>query len=205
MALKREWIICATFATFFITGYLFILLNSLPLYYLSIAAGLASIPSALLLYRGEIAVDFRSSVLQLSILISSFIILLFFFLLTDARWGILIPIIFIAPVLIEEFNFRYLVQRIIFRGASPYVAVFLQSLLYVLYYSKYVVAGGGIGYPFPYNLLMMTSILGMGLIYGLLSKVTKNFIIPTTLHLVIWSLFPLFALYPWIASTLFPT
>jgi membrane protease YdiL (CAAX protease family) len=201
----RKWIIGAIFAAFFVSGYLFILLNSLALYYLSIAAGLLSIPSALILYRGEIVDDFRSSVMQLSILISSFIILLFFFLITDPRWGVLIPSIFIAPVLIEEFNFRYLLQRIIFRGASPYAAVILQSLFYVLYYSKYVVAGGGIGYPFPYNLLMMTSILGMGLLYGLLSKVTRNFLLPTTLHLVIWSLFPILALYPWIASTLFPT
>ena len=109
------------------------------------------------------------------------------------------------PVTIEEFNFRYLIQRLLFRNMSPYAALFLQALIYMAYYSKYAIADHGAAYPFPFNLLLLTSVLGMGMVYGVITKFSKNFLPAATLHFVIWALFPLLAHYPGIATTLLPT
>jgi membrane protease YdiL (CAAX protease family) len=196
----------AVFISFFIVSYVFILSNIDSLNYAAIGLGLISIPVSLLLFRKYVIIDFRSSVLQLAVLASAFLLLIFFFSITDLSWARVIPYILISPVLIEEFNFRYLLQHILMRKQKWYSSVIIQALVYSVFYSKYVVANHGAGFPFPYNILMLTSVFGMGVVYGLLSKVSRNFILPTTVHLVIWSLFPVIAIYaPGIASTLIPT
>ncbi len=201
----RKSVLVAVFLIFFISGFLFILLNSGILYLLSTGAGLLSIPLSIMFYRTDLARDLKSWVLPFSVLFSSFIILLFYFYVTDPSWARVIPILLVVPALLEEFNFRYVVQRLILRGLTPYGAVIAQSLIYVLYYSRYIFEDRGVGFPFPYNLLFLTSVFGMGVVYGMLSKLSKNFLLPTTVHFVLWSLFPILAHFPGIASTLVPS
>lgn len=198
----RPAILSSMFGLFFVTSYLFILTNLYLFYALSTAIGILTIPVTAVFYRDEVMKDFNSSVFFFIILLTTFMVLFFFISIIYYRWGSTIPAILVTPVLVEEFNFRYLLQRILLRKYSPYIVVFFQAVLYSLYYSKYVVAGGGAGFPFPYNLIMVTSMFGMGLMYGLLAKVSKNFFLPATLHLTIWSI------VPWlpaaIASTIVP-
>ncbi|MCL4447156.1 MAG: CPBP family intramembrane metalloprotease [Thermoplasmatales archaeon] len=205
MGWVKKSLLVADFLIFFVASFLFIILNNEDSYFLSQFTGLLSIPLVLLFFKGELVQDFRSPIIPLAILMSSFIVLVFYFSITDPSWVSVLPTILIAPVLIEEFNFRYVLQRIFLRKMSPYSAVFVQGIFYVGFYSKYVIADHGLGFPFPYNLLMLSSVLGMGLVYGLLAKFTKNFLLSTSLHFILWGLFPVIAHYPGIASTLLPT
>ncbi|MCW6158973.1 MAG: CPBP family intramembrane metalloprotease [Thermoplasmatales archaeon] len=204
-----EWIkrslIGADFLLFFIAGFLFILFNSEFANYISIAAGIFSIPLSMVFFRNEVHQDFKTSMVQFSIFVSAFLLLIIFYYITDPSWAKFLPIILLTPVIIEEFNFRYLIQRLLFRNMSPYAALFLQALIYMAYYSKYAIADHGAAYPFPFNLLLLTSVLGMGMVYGVITKFSKNFLPAATLHFVIWALFPLLAHYPGIATTLLPT
>lgn len=206
---KMEWarksILAAVFLVFSISGFLFILLNNSTLYLASTVAGLVSIPLATLLYRTELSRDLKNWVFPFSVLFSSFIVLLFYFYVTDPSWAGAIPVLLVVPALLEEFNFRYVVQRLILRRVAPYGAVILQSLVFTLYYSRYTLVDHGAGFPFPYNLLFLSSVFGMGLVYGMLSKVTKNFILPTAVHFALWTLFPILAHFPGLASTLVPS
>ena len=201
----KKALLSADFLIFFIAGFLFILFNSELANYISIVAGLFSIPLSLLFFRSEMHQDFKASIVPFSILASVFALLTFYYYITDPSWAKFLPIIFLTPVIIEEFNFRYLIQRLLFRNMSPYVALFFQALFYMVYYSKYAIADHGAAYPFPFNLLLLTSVLGMGMVYGLLTKFSKNFLPAATLHFVIWALFPLLTHYPGIATTLLPT
>jgi len=202
MSRARQVILATMFSLFFATSYVFVLANNSLFYGMSIAIGILTIPVTVLLYRSEVTRDFSSSLIFFIILVTSLLVLVFFVSIIDYRWGSTIPAIFITPVLIEEFNFRYLLQRILLRKYSPYAVVLFQAILYSVYYSKYAVAGGGSGYPFPYNLILVSSMFGMGLMYGLLAKISRNFFLPATIHLLIWSVFPW--LPPAIASTILP-
>lgn len=194
------------FLSFSITAYFFILFNMVILNFASIAIGLISIPVSLYLFKDNLHIDFASSIPQIIILSLTFIGLIIVWEFIDPSWAVVIPYIFIVPVLIEEFNFRYLLQRLLLRKINPYSAVLMQALVYVVYYSKYVVADNGAGFPFPYNLSMILSVFGMGIAYGILSKLTKNFLLPTSVHLLVWALFPVMAqLSPGVASSLVPT
>lgn len=194
------------FLSFSITAYFFILFNMVILNFASIAIGLISIPVSLYLFKDNLHIDFASSIPQIIILSLTFIGLIIVWEFIDPSWAVVIPYIFIVPVLIEEFNFRYLLQRLLLRKINPYSAVLMQALVYVVYYSKYVVADNGAGFPFPYNLSMILSVFGMGIAYGILSKLTKNFLLPTSVHLLVWVLFPVMAqLSPGVASSLVPT
>lgn len=191
-----------TFAAFFALSYAFSLTDSSLFYWLSIAFGILTIPIAAVFNGKEMMNDFSLSIFYFILLVMVLVALTFFISIIDFRWGSTIPLIFITPVLVEEFNFRYLFQRIFLRKFSPYMAVFLQAILYSLYYAKYAIAAGGVAYPLPYNIILVTSMFGMGLLYGILAKLSKNFFLPSTIHLILWSLFPW--LPAAIASTILP-
>ena len=203
--LNKKYFLVAIFLIFIATSFLFILMNSRIFFFLNIVTGIITIPLSVYLFRTEISLDFKSSIVPFSMLLLSFVITVFYFSITDPSWALVLPSILIAPILIEEFNFRYLLQRLFLRSISPYLSLIVQALVYVLYYSKYVIADNGAGYPYPYNLLMLSSVFGMGIFYGLLAKFTKNCLLSSTVHFIIWSLFPILVHYPGLASTLIPT
>jgi len=203
--MKWQNVPALTFAILVLFMYLFTLSNLLLFYYSAVFFGLSSIPLTYFFYRREIAEDMKYAMVQVALLFIAFFSIFSFFLVVDRNWAINLPVLFFVPVLVEEFNFRYVLQRILLRSINRYGALLIQAVLYVLYYSRYVVADNGAGYPFPYNLLMLFSVTGMALIYGLLAAKTKNFIASTTLHFVIWGLFPLLAAYPALASVLVQT
>ncbi len=205
MGWAKKTLLAVDFLVFFAAGFYFIIFNDGMANLVSIAAGLLTIPITAFFFRDELVQDFRSVAIPLSLLASSLLILVFLFAVIDQGWLRFLPYILVSPVIIEEFNFRYVLQRILLRGLQEYVSVLAQAVVYVLYYSKYVVADHGAGFPFPYNVLMLTSVLGMGLIYGMVTKLSKNFILSATIHFTLWGLFPILAHFPGIASTLLPT
>ncbi len=190
------------FVIFFALSYTFSLTGNNSFYWASVLFGILTIPAAAALNGKEMMQDFSVSVLYFITLISVLVALTFFISIVDYRWGTTIPLIFITPVIVEEFNFRYLLQRVFLKKFSPYIALSLQAVLYSLYYARYAIAAGGVAYPFPYNIVLVTSMFGMGLVYGILAKLSKNFFLPATVHLILWSLFPW--LPAAIASTILP-
>ncbi|MGC8645430.1 MAG: CPBP family intramembrane glutamic endopeptidase [Thermoplasmata archaeon] len=203
--MKGRNLLLITFSTFFLMEYAFTLTNFLPLYYLGVSFGFAAVPLSLLLARKEIGDDLGSPAIQFSVLATAFASLVSFFVVYERSWAVTLPELFFVPVLLEEFNFRYVLQRILLREMRSYNALLLQALAYVSYYSRFVVANHGSGFPFPYNILMLSSVFGMSLVYGLLAMRTRNFIASTTLHFIIWAMFPILALVPGLASSLLPT
>ena len=190
------------FVIFFALSYTFSLTGNNSFYWASVLFGILTIPAAAALNGKEMMQDFSVSVLYFITLISVLVALTFFISIVDYRWGTTIPLIFITPVIVEEFNFRYLLRRVFLKKFSPYIALSLQAVLYSLYYARYAIAAGGVAYPFPYNIVLVTSMFGMGLVYGILAKLSKNFFLPATVHLILWSLFPW--LPAAIASTILP-
>lgn len=190
------------FVIFFALSYSFSLTGNSLFYWMSVSFGILTIPLAAIFSGKEMMHDFSVSVFYFILLITVLVALTFFISIIDYRWGSTIPLIFVTPVIVEEFNFRYLLQRIFLKRFSPYIAIFLQAILYSLYYAKYAIAAGGVAYPLPYNIILVTSMFGMGLLYGILAKFSKNFFLPSTVHLILWSLFPW--LPAAIASTILP-
>ena len=195
-------VLSSMFAIFFALSYAFTMTGMDAFYWASVAVGLLTIPVTVALNRRDFIRDSSASVVFFIILVATAVVLATLISLVDYRWGSTIPMILVTPVIVEEFNFRYLIQRVLLGRFSPYAAVFLQAVLYSLYYARYAIANGGIAYPFPYNIILVSSMFGMGLFYGVLSKLSKNFFLPATIHLALWSLFP------WIpaaiASTILP-
>ncbi len=200
MSRSRRVILVAMFAAFFVASYVFVITNIFAMYGASIVIGVLTIPVTAILYRKEVASDFSASLIYFIVLVASLVAMIFLVSIIDPNWGRFIPGMFITPVLIEEFNFRYLLQRFFLNRLSPYSAVFIQAIIYSVYYSRYLVSGPG--FPFPYNIMLITSMLGMGLLYGLLSKISKNFFLPATIHIALLSLLPW--LPPAIASSILP-
>ncbi|MEM3213116.1 MAG: CPBP family intramembrane glutamic endopeptidase [Thermoplasmatales archaeon] len=193
------------FLVFFVTEYLFIFFNIMFLYYIGLTAGLLSIPISFYSSKNEMKEDMKSSVVSIALLLTTFTLVLVFFSVFNKAWAVTLPELLVTPVLLEEFNFRYILQRILLRGIRRYDALILQAVVYVAYYSRYVTADHGAGFPFPYNMLMLSSVFSMGIVYGLLAMRTKSFLASTILHFLIWSMFPLLAHYPALASVLVPT
>jgi membrane protease YdiL (CAAX protease family) len=193
-------ILVAMFFAFFAMSYAFVVTNILLLYWISVAVGILTIPVTAALSWQDVSHDFSSSLIYFIMLIASLLVIFFFVSIIDFNWAKFIPGMFVTPVLIEEFNFRYLFQRILLKKISPYIAVFVQSVLYSGYYSRFVISGPG--FPFPYNFILISSMLGMGLVYGLLSKLSKNFFLPATLHIALLSILPW--LPAAVASTVLP-
>ncbi|MEM0138780.1 MAG: CPBP family intramembrane glutamic endopeptidase [Thermoplasmatales archaeon] len=201
----KRYSLLIPFSVFFAMEYLFIFLNITFLYYIGVIAGLLSIPASFFSSRDEMREDMRSSVPAIAVLITAFSLVVLFFSVFDRGWAVTLPELLVTPVLLEEFNFRYVLQRILLRGIRRYYALILQAVAYIAYYSRYVTADHGAGFPFPYNLLMLSSVFSMGIVYGLLAMRTRSFLASTSLHFLIWAMFPLLAHYPALASVLVPT
>ncbi|MEM0136467.1 MAG: hypothetical protein QXU18_14775, partial [Thermoplasmatales archaeon] len=72
-------LLIANFLIFLITGFLFTISNFRSSYTISQITGLLSILIVFFYFRSELLQDFRSPFLLLSLLISSFVVLVFFF------------------------------------------------------------------------------------------------------------------------------
>jgi len=107
-----------TFAILVLFMYLFTLSNLLLFYYSAVFFGLSSIPLTYFFYRREIAEDMKYAMVQVALLFIAFFSIFSFFLVVDRNWAINLPVLFFVPVLVEEFNFRYVLQRILLRSIN---------------------------------------------------------------------------------------
>ncbi|MEM0141568.1 MAG: CPBP family intramembrane glutamic endopeptidase [Thermoplasmatales archaeon] len=204
MKIKQVSLI-TSFSAFFISEYLFITLNLSALYYVGVTAGLLSVPVAAIFMKKEMKEDSKLFIPTFAILLVVLFSLTVFFYISDRSWAVTLPELLITPVFLEEFNFRYVIQRLLLRRLKMHSSLLIQAVIYVTYYSRYVTADHGAGFPFPYNMLMLTSVFGMALVYGLIAMKTRCFLASTILHFIIWGLFPILALFPALASSLVPT
>ncbi len=148
---------------------------------------------------------FNSIIWVIFLIVSVIISLLILYITRNGNWISVALFIIIYPSLFEETIFRgYILFSL--RKNGILISILLSSVIYLLYYSRFIFLDNYRAFPFPYNAMMMLSMFSMGLIYSLLDLKINNIYPSTIIHYLIWSLFPILAVIsPALASLLVPT
>ncbi len=193
--------------SYIIFGYVFTLTSNGYFFWLSLLMGLSLIYIAFVFSKADTVRDFSAHIpllILLLVLLPLFVIL--FYVFGEDLWANSLLLVILYPVLTEEFAFRYVLQKKLLKNVFWLNAIIIQGIVYAIYYSRLLVVGGGVGFPFPYNFLMIISVLSMGLLYGFLTHATRNIYLSATIHFSIWALFPIMVVIsPAAASILVPT
>lgn len=89
------------------------------------------------------------------------------------------------PVLIEEFNFRFILIVLLRRRFAPGQAVVVQALLYALFYGSFLVFYPS-GFPGVFMELFIFDNFAMAILYGFIYYFRKNFYIPASIHMSLY-------------------
>ncbi len=89
------------------------------------------------------------------------------------------------PVFLEEFNFRFIIIVFLKRYIGEGRAVIIQSLLYSVAYSNYLVFSPT-GYPGLYLELFIIDNIAMACIYGAIYYLRKNIYIDISIHMSLY-------------------
>lgn len=148
---------------------------------------------------------FKSCLWVASLITSVILSIIILYFTENGGWIVTALFIILYPALFEEIIFRGYVLFSLKKHGNL-ISVVLSSVIYVLYYSRFVFLDNFKAFPFPYNVMMLLSMFSMGLIYSLLDLKINNIYPSTIIHYLIWSLFPILAVMsPALASLLVPT
>lgn len=89
------------------------------------------------------------------------------------------------PVLIEEFNFRFIILVLLRRKFEMGQAVVVQALLYSLFYGSFLLFYPS-GFPGIFMELFIFDNFAMAILYGFTYYFRKNFYIAATIHMSLY-------------------
>lgn len=103
---------------------------------------------------------------------------------------------------IEILAFPVLFEELLFRGfflnfnskRNPVLLMILQSFYYTLYYSRLIFLNDFKAFPFPYSIILLSSMFGMAVIYYIIDYEMKSIYPSVILHYIIWASFPILAI-----------
>lgn len=195
------------FIVYVTSGYSFIILNIMILYTISFISGILSV---IFLIIHVISTKDRLFLINWHLILIFPAILLISMIFYEAidytSWSQSLILVIFYPVVTEEIFFRYYIQQILLKNINPISAIIIQSLCYLIYYSRFLIVDNGKAFPFPYNIIMAISIFGMGTFYGILTYAFKNIYVSSIVHFIIWSSFPMISIIsPGIASSIIPS
>ncbi len=190
-----------------ISGYLFIIFNLILLFMISLLSGAFSV-----IFLVVHVMSTRDKLFMMHWQLVMFLLLimvgsaLIYYALGYIVWAESLLLVILYPVATEEIFFRYYIQQILLKEINPVSAIIIQSSCYSMYYTRFLIIDNGRAFPFPYNIIMLISIFGMGTFYGVLTYLFKNIYVSSIVHFTIWTLFPLISIIsPGIASSIIPS
>lgn len=127
-------------------------------------------------------------------------------------WGYLFALHGFSPLymfyelaFIDEFNFRFLVPTVLSHYISREMSVLVQALLFTALYANYIVFEPA-AYPGLYAPLYLISIFAMGIIYGTVAYLRRNFYLDLVIHQSLYDIIYFSPPIPgWIAYSFLPT
>ena len=159
---------------------------------------LAPLFMVILIYmRGNLQENLRKLVLSRDIIIFMTVISAWFYVYAVYGASIsYLEVVIYVPVFIEELNFRYVMITYLAPIVRRGMAVIIQAILYVTFYSVVLIASPG-GYPGIFSEFFLIDMFSIGLIYGSLYFIRKNIYIDMALHFTLWAMIPFTP--PWLA------
>ncbi|OWP56222.1 MAG: hypothetical protein B2I17_06975 [Thermoplasmatales archaeon B_DKE] len=159
------------------------------LYYLYL--GLTPFFLLILIYlRGDLKKNLSRLILSRDLIILLVVITAWFYLYAVYRDSLsYLAVVLYVPVLLEELNFRYVIITYlapIFRGG---MAVIIQAVLYVAFYSIVLITYPA-GYPGILSEFFLMDMFSIGLIYGSIYFLRKNIYIDMAIHFSLWAMIP---------------
>ena len=144
----------------------------------------------LIYLRGNLRENLSKLMLSRDIIIFFVAISAWFYTYAVYRAGTsYLEVVLYAPVLLEEINFRYVMINYLAPIARGGIAVILQALLYMFFYSAVLIASPG-GYPGIFAEFFLIDMFSIGLIYGSIYFLRKNIYIDMVIHFTLWAMIP---------------
>ncbi len=144
----------------------------------------------LIYLRGNLRENLSKLMLSKDIIIFFVVISAWFYIYAVYRAGTsYLEVVLYAPVLLEEINFRYVMINYLAPIARGGIAVILQALLYMFFYSAVLIASPG-GYPGIFAEFFLIDMFSIGLIYGSIYFLRKNIYIDMVIHFTLWAMIP---------------
>ena len=144
----------------------------------------------LIYLRGNLRENLSKLMLSKDIIIFFVAISAWFYIYAVYRAGTsYLEVVLYAPVLLEEINFRYVMINYLAPIARGGIAVILQALVYMFFYSAVLIASPG-GYPGIFAEFFLIDMFSIGLIYGSIYFLRKNIYIDMVIHFTLWAMIP---------------
>ncbi len=183
----RKWSELMVFALGeFITIALFFLLSKGPLVFYLYMCLSPLIFVLLCLYLKDVRSAVRKMLTSRDLVIFAAVFFIWLYLYSISRNG---PLFVVEtayfPAFLEEFNFRFIMVVFLKRYIGEGRAVVLQSLLYSVAYSNYLVFSPT-GYPGFYLELFIIDNIAMACIYGAIYYLRKNIYIDISIHMSLY-------------------